>query len=129
MLGRGLSGVGRIGSPHPGRIRHQAGTGVRSEDDAPTTNQKYVRQGAAGSADGSDWTNAYTTLPATLTRDTTYWIADGSYSGYTFNDTASGSLVIRVKKATGSLHGTDTGWSSGYGDGQATFGAFDIQTD
>jgi hypothetical protein len=97
-------------------------------DDAPTTYQKYVRQGASGSGSGDDWTNAYTSLPGTLTRDTTYWVADGSYGSYTFTDAASGSLVIRVKKATATLHGTDTGWSSGYGDGQATFGDISFDT-
>lgn len=91
-------------------------------DDAPTTYQKYVRAGASGSGSGDDWTNAYTALPATLVRDTTYWVADGSYAAYTFDDALDGTKVIRVKKASAGLHGTDTGWSSGYGDGQADFG-------
>lgn len=82
----------------------------------------YVRQGASGS--GSDWTNAYATLPASLTRGDTYYVADGSYSSYTFDDDASGTSVITIKKATASDHGTDTGWTSTYGDGQAAFGEF-----
>lgn len=94
---------------------------VGEVDDAPTTYQKYVRAGASGSGSGDDWTNAYTSLPSTLARDTTYWIADGSYSGYTFDDSLSGTQVIRIKKATAPLHGTDTGWSDAYGDGQAVF--------
>jgi len=81
----------------------------------------YVRSGASGSANGNDWTNAYTTLPSTLTRGDTYYIADGSYGGYTFDDGTSGTLVTTVKKATLADHGTDTGWDSTYGDGQATF--------
>lgn len=40
---------------------------------------------SGGSDDGSDWTNAWTTLPATLTRGDTYWIADGQYGAYMFN--------------------------------------------
>ena len=39
----------------------------------------YVRAGATGSADGTDWTNAFTDLPATLTRGDTYFVADGTY--------------------------------------------------
>lgn len=95
--------------------------GGGGEDDAPTTSQKYVRAGASGSASGDDWTNAYTSLPVTLVRDTTYWVADGSYSDKLFDDATSGTQVIRIKKATVALHGTDTGWSDAYGDGQAIF--------
>jgi hypothetical protein len=35
----------------------------------------YVRQGVTGSNDGSNWTNAYTSLPAKLIRGHTYYIA------------------------------------------------------
>jgi hypothetical protein len=83
----------------------------------------YVREGATGTADGSDWTNAWTDLPASLTRGDTYYIADGSYAAYAFNDVESGALAITIKKATVADHGTETGWSSSYGDGQAEFGA------
>lgn len=82
---------------------------------------KYVRQGASGTASGDDWTNAYPTLPATLTRDTIYYIGDGSYVGYTFDDAESGTLVITLKKATVADHGTSTGWDNTYGDGRAAF--------
>src|SRR5687768_17254029 len=47
---------------------------------------RYVRQGATGSGNGSDWTNAYTSLPASLVRGDTYYVADGTYAGYTFDD-------------------------------------------
>lgn len=89
---------------------------------------RYVRAGASGSANGADWVNAYNALPSTLVRGDTYYIADGSYPAYTFNDPVSGSMVITVKKATVAAHGTDTGWNNTYGDGQAAFGAFSIQT-
>jgi len=82
----------------------------------------YVRAGAAGANNGADWTNAYTSLPATLVRGASYYVADGSYGSYTFNDPASASSLIIVKKATLSDHGTDTGWDSSYGDGQAIWG-------
>lgn len=83
----------------------------------------YVRQGATGTGSGNDWTNAYTTLPATLTRGDTYYIADGTYGSYTFDDVVLGTLVITVKKATIADHGTETGWADSYGDGQAAMGA------
>jgi len=86
-----------------------------------TGNFRYVRAGATGANNGSDWDNAYTTLPATLLRNYTYYIADGNYSSYTFDDAESGTQYITIKKATIANHGTDYGWNSGYGNGQAIF--------
>ncbi|MGH7453453.1 MAG: right-handed parallel beta-helix repeat-containing protein, partial [bacterium] len=88
----------------------------------------YVRAGATGSNNGSDWNNAWTSLPANLIRGDTYYIADGNYPEYTFDDAASGSAYIYIKKAIASDHGTDTGWNSSYGDGQAFFGVFTFLT-
>ena len=87
----------------------------------PPTVSHYVRVGATGNNDGSDWVNAWTSLPATLTRGHTYYIADGNYPSYTFDDAKSGTTVIYIKKAIESNHGTDTGWESSYGDGVASF--------
>jgi hypothetical protein len=87
---------------------------------AEAANQ-YVRAGASGSANGNDWTNAYTTLPATLTRGDTYYIADGTYPGRVFNTATNGTTLITVKKATVADHGINTGWDDTYGDGQAVF--------
>lgn len=81
----------------------------------------YVRAGATGSADGSDWTNAWTSIPSPLIRDHVYFIADGSYGTYTFDDAVSGTDAIYIVKATSDDHGTETGWDSSYGDGQALF--------
>jgi len=81
----------------------------------------FVRAGASGSANGSDWTNAYTALPATLTRGDTYYVAAGQYAAYTFDDAQSGTLTITIKKATAADHGTDVGWQAAYGTGQAIF--------
>jgi hypothetical protein len=80
---------------------------------------RYVRPGATGNGSGTDWNNAYTSLPSTLNRGDTYWLADGSYGSRAFND--PGTAVITLKKATPASHGTSTGWSDSYGDGQATF--------
>jgi len=81
----------------------------------------YIRGGATGTNSGSDWNNAYTSLPATLIRGSVYYIAGGSYPAYTFDDAESGTTLITVKKATASDHGTDTGWDSSYGTTQAVF--------
>ena len=83
----------------------------------------YVVAGGTGSRNGSNWANAWSALPSSLTRGDTYYIGDGNYSGREFEDNESGSAVITIKKATGADHGTDTGWSSTYGDGYAQFGA------
>lgn len=89
----------------------------------------YIRQGATGNNTGTDWTNAYTSLPSTLKRGDTYYIADGSYGSYTFDDPIDGTKIITIKKATISDHGTDVGWSDAYGDSQAIFASpFNIST-
>lgn len=85
---------------------------------------KFVRAGATGSNSGTDWTNAYNALPTTFVRGDTYYVADGIYGGYEFNTANSGTSVITIKKATVADHGTETGWNSTYGDGQATFGNY-----
>lgn len=84
---------------------------------------RYVRAGASGSATGADWSNAYITLPSTLIRGDTYYIADGLYGGYNFNTPVSGQQYIYIKKATPKDHGTDIGWVDSYGDAQALFKA------
>ena len=80
----------------------------------------YVRAGATGTADGSDWTNACTAftgscLPTSLIRGDTYYVAGGSYAAVTFNEPVSGALVITIKGAIASDHGTETGWQASYG--------------
>ena len=83
----------------------------------------YVRQGATGN--GSDWTNAYGDLPASLVRGDTYYIADGSYGAYTFDDATQGTTTPGIiQKAVSGDHGTDVGWKAEYGDGQAVFVSF-----
>jgi hypothetical protein len=89
----------------------------------------YVRPGATGRNDGSDWTNAYTTLPASLQRGDTYYLANGSYGAHVFNDANSGTAAITIKKAIEADHGTATGWASSYGDGQAVFSNWQIYSD
>jgi hypothetical protein len=77
----------------------------------------YVRQGASGANNGTDWTNAYTAMPS-LGAGNVYYVADGTYSS-TITCSVAG---VTINKATAASHGTETGWDSAYGDGQATFG-------
>jgi hypothetical protein len=84
----------------------------------PSSNH-YILDGETG--DGSSWDNALDSLPATLVRGDTYYIGDGTYGAYRYDDSESSGAYIYIKKATASDHGTDVGWSSNYGDGQATF--------
>lgn len=82
----------------------------------------YIRAGAGGTGDGTDWTNAMTNIPSTFVRGDTYYIADGTYAGtHTLDDVESSTTYVYIKKAIGSAHGTSTGWDSTYGDGVATF--------
>ena len=80
----------------------------------------YVRAGALGAANGTDWTNAYTALPSSLTRGVTYYVAAGTYPNHVFQDADSGSTLITIQAPTSAVHGTNTGWSSAY-EGQAVF--------
>jgi hypothetical protein len=87
---------------------------------------QYILDGATGTytttkCDSWATNRACDSLPASLVRGDTYYIADGKYPGYIFNDAVDGTKVITVKKATASDHGTDNGWLSTYGDGQAVF--------
>lgn len=89
-------------------------------------NLHYIRDGGTG--DGTAWDNALDVLPASLQRGHSYYVADGSYASYTFDDAASGTTVINVCKATVADHGTETGWLDTYGDGQAVWGPLTIST-
>ena len=85
---------------------------------------RYVRAGATGANNGSDWTNAYTTINACIaamvrsTQDTC-WVAAGAYGAVAFNKANSGTNILTIRKATVSSHGIDTGWLDSYGNGQA----------
>ena len=81
-----------------------------------------VTPAGSGTKSGNDWTNAFAGLPATLVRGDIYYLADGTYSDYTFSTAESGSTLITIKKAISSDHCTDTGWVLGtMGSGQAIF--------
>jgi hypothetical protein len=88
----------------------------------------YVRAGATGANNGSDWANAYAALPPSLTRGAIYYVADGNYPKYDFNDPESGTSRISILKATIADHGTSTGWQNSYGDERAVFGGGTMTT-
>ena len=83
------------------------------------SNTYYINASATGSNDGSDWSNAWTQIPAVLQRDSNYYIADGIYDEYNFNDGLEDNEYILITKATETDHGNDTGWQSEYGDGES----------
>jgi hypothetical protein len=92
---------------------------------------QYVRDGGTSSACTS-WTDAcdqITTAHTNASRGDTIWVADGSYNGVTLDKAESGTTRITIKKATAAAHGTETGWLSTYGDGQATIGDVLVQSD
>ncbi|MFP4112142.1 MAG: hypothetical protein ACLFUO_04010 [Candidatus Woesearchaeota archaeon] len=91
-------------------------------EDIPESGSTYhIRSDASGNNDGSDWNNAYTELPDNLERGATHYIADGTYPSYDFDDSPSGTNLIKIKKATMSDHGSSTGWQDSFGDGKTVF--------
>jgi hypothetical protein len=81
----------------------------------------HVRSGATGNGSGSDWNNAYTSLPSTLQRGATYYVAAGNYPGYKFRDPNDGTKWITIKKATVAEHGSSVGWNNTYASGPAVW--------
>ncbi|MCR4275694.1 MAG: hypothetical protein NUV83_03025 [Candidatus Wolfebacteria bacterium] len=92
----------------------------------------YVRDGATGST-CSDWDlgsacDQLSTAENLAARGDTIFLAVGSYNAVTLNTAVSGTAYIYIKKATSGAHGTDTGWDSGYGDGQAVIARATVTT-
>jgi len=111
----------------PGADGASPGSDANPAPDANTSscdgNCYFVRAGAGGANDGSDWANAFDDLPSTLERNHVYWIAAGSYAGRTFDTPAQGSALIEIYRATAASHGTEIGWQPSYANGVALFGA------
>jgi hypothetical protein len=84
----------------------------------------YVKAGATGSGSGTDWTNAYPSLPASLIRGDTYVVAGGSYGAHTFSDPTSGTTLITIRKASSASAYQDNlvaGWNSTFETTQAAW--------
>jgi hypothetical protein len=92
-------------------------------DAAAAGSARYLRQGATGANNGTDWTNAWTSLAtaeANAARGQTICVAGGTYNGVTFDKPNSGTTRISFVKALVGDHGTSTGWSNTFGSTQAT---------
>lgn len=106
----------------------------------------YVRDGgtatgsngcfaAGGSPDWSDNAKVYdqlTTAEAAINRSNgayTIYVADGTYTSFIIDAAAVGTTPITIKKATAADHGTETGWSSAFGDGVAIFSGTSSEID
>ena len=85
----------------------------------------YIRDGGTASITGTgacvstgtgSWAtgNACDSLPATLVRGATYYVAGGTYPKRNFSTAASGTQLITIKGATIAAHGGDTGWSNAF---------------
>lgn len=94
----------------------------------PINNAGYVRVGAGGSNNGTSWTNAFTSIPATLVRGCTYYLAVGSYGSYNLSTANSGTTPITIQSATVANHGIATGWLDTFA-GQAVFTGIERVTD
>ena len=75
---------------------------------------RFVRADAPQGGDGTAWDRAWTELPDALERGTLYYLAAGTYPGYTFDDPAAGTTPITVVAATVADHGAGAGWDDAY---------------
>ena len=81
---------------------------------------KYVRKGATGANNGTDWTNAYNELSQVSYSGLsgfTLYIAEGTYT--TNLPSMNNVDNCTIRRATVATHGTATGWNNAY-DGQVT---------
>lgn len=67
----------------------------------------------SGTHSGADWNNALAGIPDPMTRGDKYYMADGTYTSYTFSTADSGTSTVTLIKAIASDHCTDTGWNTG----------------
>jgi len=82
----------------------------------------YVRKGATGLNDGSDWVNAWNGFDQIswggMAASDTLYVAAGTYVNHMYvgvSGTSSSNMFI-VKRSTSTDHGTETGWFSFYDD-------------
>lgn len=83
----------------------------------------YVKDGGTSSA-CTTWTDAcdqLSTAENLAARGDTVYVADGTYTGATFNTPTSGTTPITIKKSTVADHGTETGYVEADHNGTATF--------
>ncbi len=85
---------------------------------------RYVRQGATGANNGTDWNNAWTSFSSVTNANVdpgfTVWAAGGTYNSVSLSVDGTAGSRVTIKKATVASHGTATGWSDSY-DAQVIF--------
>jgi hypothetical protein len=81
----------------------------------------YVRKGATGANNGSDWTNAWNELSqinfSTVACGDTVWIAGGTYTtGLKVNKTCTSSSVLNINRvlSSDSVPAAAAGWDAAY---------------
>lgn len=78
----------------------------------------YVRKGATGANNGSDWTNAWSEMNkvnySVVNPGDTIYVAAGTYGSFAVGKSGTAGNPITIKRATTSLHGTETGWNNAY---------------
>jgi len=126
-VGGGTGGTGGTTSTGGAGGAGGGGGSLPIPTDCSAVSCYFVRSDASGTADGSDWTDAFLELPDDLERGAVYLVADGDYPDYTFDDEVDGDQLISVKKATDHDHGTEDGWEPGFGDGVADHGAIEFR--
>jgi hypothetical protein len=83
----------------------------------------YVWCGATGAANGTEWTDAYIDIPASLVRGDTYYIAGSSFCSYgahIFNDAESGMSVVSILHAT-AANSAIVGWQPSFATATANW--------
>jgi len=123
--GGGSSASGGTAGSTGGGASGSGGTGGGSADAAPEVCDAtchFVRADAPTGGDGASWSTAWQSLPDTLERGHRYYVADGDYPAYTFDDPAADVQIVTIVKATAGRHGSEAGWQDAYGDGSASFG-------
>lgn len=92
----------------------------------------FIRAGAAGTGDGSSWTNAFpsfaSALAAGLIRGDTYFVAGGDYSTENpyINVARNGTAWIYITKANATDNGGESDYSATYASTVATIASLDL---
>jgi hypothetical protein len=80
-----------------------------------------VTPSGSGAATGADWNNAKAGISGTLVRGAIYYLADGNYGNHlSLSTSASGSLVIELRKAQSYDFGSGANCTSSIGAGWST---------
>lgn len=78
----------------------------------------YVRGGASGANNGSDWTNAWSSMAginySAINAGDVIYIAGGTYGALNVIKSGAPSGPITFKRATRPEHGTTAGWADSY---------------